>query len=156
MVAARKSSKTGFTLVEVLLSLALIALIMPVVARGLNMASLAGEVSQRKALAMRLAERVLNETIITSQWTQVGQAYNETVGNVTMRYVVRNDPWTALNNPITLQTINAVNTTYVNPNNLHLLTVDVSFPAQGQTFTVHLSTVVDITKQNTANTPPKQ
>jgi len=52
----------------VLVALAFMAIVIPVVLQGLRIASLAGEVSQRKALAARIAERVLNEAIVTGQF----------------------------------------------------------------------------------------
>jgi len=153
--AAAKRRPAGFTLVEILVALGLMAVIIPVVSEGLKLASLAGEVSQRKALAMRIAERVLNETIITGQWTQIRGA-DEQSGAVTYHWMLRNEPWTAVNNSVNLSTPNGINTAVVNPNTLHVLSVDVSFPAQGRKFAVHLSTVIDITKQVAANTPPTQ
>ncbi len=154
--AAAKGRSRGFTLVEILVALSLMAVIIPVISEGLKLASLAGEVSQRKALAMRIAERVLNETIITGQWNQAGRGADEQSGIVTYHWTLRDEPWSVLNSPINLSTPNGVNTAIVNPNTLHLLTVDVTFPAQGRKFAVHLSTVVDITKQVAPNTPPTQ
>lgn len=150
------ASRHGFTLVEILVALALMAAVVPVISEGLKLASLAGELSQRKAYAMRIAERVLNETVITGQWNQVGQGRDEQSGAITYRWTLRNEPWSAVKNPVTLSTPNGINTTVINPNTLHLLTVDVSFLAQGHSYAVHLSTVVDITKLASANTPPVQ
>jgi type II secretion system protein I len=150
------SRRAGFTLVEVLVALGLIAVVTPVVVRGLSLASLAGELAQRKALAMRVAERVLNETIITGQWNAAGQTGTEQAGAIPLRWTIRNEPWSALGNITAVNTANGVNQGFVNANNLHLLSVDVSFLAQGQTYSVHLSTVIDITKQPTASTPPVQ
>lgn len=155
-LCAAKSFAAAFTLAEVLVALGFIAIITPVVVEGLKLASVAGEVSQRKALAMRLAERVLNETIVTGQWNSTGQSIAEQAGPIALHYTVRNEPWTALGNLTSVSTASGVNQNFVNGNNLHLLSVDVSFPAQGQTYTVHLSTVIDITKQVTVSTPPVQ
>ncbi len=154
--AADTARRAGFTLAEVLVALGFMAIITPVVVQGLKVASLAGEVSQRKALAMRVAERVLNETIVTGRWNSAGQGGTEQAGSIPLRYTIRNEPWTALSSAISVTTPNGVNQGFVNANNLHLLSVDVSFPAQGQNYSVHLSTVVDITKQVAANTPPVQ
>ena|SRR5579863_1684072 len=154
--AAAKSRSPGFTLVEILVALSLMALVIPIISEGLKLSSLAGEVSQRKALAMRIAERVLNETIITGQWSQIGQGGNEQAGGVTYHWMLRNEPWSELSRAVNLNTPNGVNVTEVSPNTLHVLSADVTFPAQGRQFAVHLSTVIDITKQVTANTPPSQ
>jgi type II secretory pathway pseudopilin PulG len=148
--------RAGFTLAEVLVALGFIAVIAPVAVQGLKLASLAGEVSQRKILAMRVAERVLNETIVTGQWNTSGLSGTEQAGAIPLRWNIRNEPWTALANVTGINTANGINQSFVNGNNLHLLSVDVSFPVQGQTYAVHLSTVVDITKQVTVSTPPVQ
>jgi prepilin-type N-terminal cleavage/methylation domain-containing protein len=155
-IAAGKIRSAGFTLVEILVALALTAAVVPIVSQGLKLAALAGEVSQRKAVAMRIAERILNETIITGQWNSVGQLRSEQAGPITYKCTVRNEPWSALNNPVNIGTANGVNVSVVSPNTLHLLTVEVNFSAQGQNYGVHLSTVVDITRQVTVNTPPSQ
>lgn len=157
----RRAAKTfgcraGFTLVEMLVALGLIAVITPVVVRGLSLASLAGELAQRKSLAMRVAGRVLNETILTGQWNATGQSGTEQAGPIPLRWTIRNEPWTALGSITSVNTANGVNQGFVNANNLHVLSVDVSFPAQGQTYSVHASTVIDITKQPSANSPPVQ
>ncbi len=154
--SAAKRLAAGFTLAEVLVALGLIAVITPVVVQGLNLASLAGEVSQRKALAMRVAERVLYETVVTANWNSAGQNRTEQAGSIPLHYTIRNEPWTALSTVTAVSTADGINQTYVNANNLHVISVDVSFPAQGKTYSVHLSTVVDITKQVNPNTPPVQ
>jgi type II secretory pathway pseudopilin PulG len=155
--ARRRAAIAAFTLAEVLVALGLIAVVTPVVTQGLKLASKAGEVSQRKALAMRVAERVLNETIVTGQWNQSSLGGVDTSGVVPVHWNIRNEPWTALGTVISVNTANGINQTFVNANNLHVLSVAASFPAQAQTYTVHVSTVVDITKQTTVtSTPPTQ
>lgn len=154
--AAASRHSAGFTLVEILVALALMAAVLPVVSQGMKLATLAGEVSQRKSIAMRLAEEKLNETIVSGQWNQAGQTRSVQLGGGTYRWVLHNDPWSALNNTANVGTANGINVSYVNPSNLHLLTVDVTFLAQNRPFTVHLSTVVDITKQVQMNSPPSQ
>src|SRR5436190_13357159 len=56
----------AFTLAEVLAALAFMAIVIPVAVNGLRVANLAGQVGQRKAVAARIAERVLNEYTTTS------------------------------------------------------------------------------------------
>src|SRR5580692_25753 len=113
--------RAAFTLAEVLVALGLIALVTPVVVRGLNLASLAGEVSQRRALAMSVAERVLNETIVTVQWNPAGQGGTEQAGAIPLRYTIHNDPWNALSGVSSVNSPNGVNQSFVNANNLHVL-----------------------------------
>src|ERR1051325_2433688 len=63
----RARNARGFTLAEVLAALAFMAIVIPVAVQGLRVASLAGQVGQRKAVAGRIAERVLNELSVTGQ-----------------------------------------------------------------------------------------
>ncbi len=56
----------GFTLAEVLAALMFMAIVVPVAVEALRVASLAGEISERKAEAARLADKALNEAIATA------------------------------------------------------------------------------------------
>ena len=87
------------------------------------MASLAGEMALRKATAARLAERVLNELVVTRQWQNTSPSGTITDGNQEYRWQMRLETW--------------------NPGTLRLLTVQVIFPVQGQDHDVQLSTLVD-------------
>jgi type II secretory pathway pseudopilin PulG len=121
---AAKRSRAGFTLAEVLAALLFMAIVIPVAVQGLRVASLSGVVGQRKAEAARIAERVLNELVVTRQWqssAQNGIIYEEPVE---YRWSMRLEPW--------------------NHNILRLLTVQVTYPVQGQEYDVSLSTVVDV------------
>ncbi len=63
----RRSARRAFTLVEVLASLMLIALVVPVAMEAMAVASRVGELGQRKAAAMRVGERVLGELLAEGQ-----------------------------------------------------------------------------------------
>jgi prepilin-type N-terminal cleavage/methylation domain-containing protein len=138
----------GFTLVEMLVALALMAIVIPVIVQGLRIASLSGEVSQRKALAARVAERVLTEAVLTGQANQSGQKGTEHVGPFQFQWTLRDEPWNQLTSVQTVNTAGGINQNVVNANNIHQLSVDVTFPAQSQTFAVHLSTLVNVAQQN--------
>jgi prepilin-type N-terminal cleavage/methylation domain-containing protein len=144
----------AFTLVEILVALALMAAVVPVIVEGLKIASLAGEVSQRKAVAARIAERVLNETIVAGQWNGV-QSGSEQSGPVLFRWKISNTPWTSLSSAINVNTASGINQAYVNQNNLHQLTIEVTFTAQDKTCAVQLSTVADVSRQITVPAPPQ-
>src|SRR5579872_3024231 len=90
--SAAKFRRAGFTLAEVLAALALMAIVIPVAMQGLKIASLAGEVSQRKALAARVGERVLNESILTGQYQSV-QRGTEKQGPYQFRWTLHDEPW---------------------------------------------------------------
>ena len=59
--ARRTANRAGFTLAEVLAALVFMAIVVPVAVEGLRVANLAGQVGQRKTVAARVADRVLNE-----------------------------------------------------------------------------------------------
>ncbi|MDA1274618.1 MAG: type II secretion system protein [Verrucomicrobia bacterium] len=63
-----RSRAAGFTFAEVLAALVVMAIVIPVAMKGLQIASRAGVVAQRKSVASRLAESLLNEVIVTQQW----------------------------------------------------------------------------------------
>ena len=68
--AALTNKRQGFTLAEVLAALLFMAIVVPVAMEGLHIASLAGAVAQRKSEAARIAQRVLNESLVTTNWSQ--------------------------------------------------------------------------------------
>jgi type II secretory pathway pseudopilin PulG len=118
-------ARGGFTLAEVLAALVFMAIVIPVAVQGLRVANLAGQVGERKAVAIRIAERALNELVVTRQWQTSAQNGSTQEGPVPYRWVMRLEPW--------------------NQGALRLLTVQVTFPVQGQDYDVRLSTLVDTT-----------
>lgn len=115
--------RSAFTLAEVLAALAFLAILIPTVVECLNIASRAGEVAERKAHAARVAENVLNESIVTTNWSQSSQ--NGTVSDGTAQYnwTLESSPW--------------------NQDPMRVLTVDVKYSVQGKDYSVQLSTLVD-------------
>ena len=135
----------GFTLMELLVALALMALVVPVVVKALHVATLAGEVSQRKALAVRIADRVINERIMNGQ-TQSATSGDEKAGDYQFHWNLEDQPWDQLNGMAVSTSPNGVNQSVVNPSLIHQLSVDVTFLAQGKSFGVHVSTLVNNTQ----------
>src|SRR2546429_9589111 len=64
--------KAAFTLAEVLAALLFMAIVIPVALEGMHVATRAGSVAVRKREAARVAERILNESIITTNWNNGG------------------------------------------------------------------------------------
>jgi len=122
---ARHGSQSGFTLAEVLAALVFMAIVIPVAVQGLRIASLTGEVAVRKAEARSVAERVLTENIVTTNWNKSGLSGALTEGKHQFRWLLRNDPW--LQEPI------------------RLLSVQVMYAVQGRNYDLRLSTLVDST-----------
>ena len=125
--AAPLTKPRGFTLAEVLAALLFMAIVVPVAMEGLHIASLAGAVAQRKGQAARIAERVLNESLVTTNWSQSIQSGTTIEGQRQFRWTLRNDPWTQ--DPA--------------QNVMHQLSVEVLFAAQNREYSVKLSTLVD-------------
>lgn len=124
--AARKAS-AGFTLAEVLAALLFMAIVIPVAMQGLQIASRAGSVSERKAVGMRLAESKLNELVLTGQWQSSAQKGTIQEGLQEYEWRVEADPWSE-------------------DGAMRLVTVYVTVPVQGQDYEVQLSTLVDATQ----------
>src|SRR2546422_4364621 len=91
--SATKRMQAGFTLAEVLAALAFMAIVIPVAVQGLRVASLAGQVGQRKAVAGRIAERVLNELTVTGQSQGTARSGVAQDGALFYRWTVRAEPW---------------------------------------------------------------
>lgn len=122
-----KRACAGFTLAEVLAALVFMAIVIPVAVEGLRLASQAGQVAQRKAVALRLAEQVLHEQILTGEWLQNSQGGTLKDGPLSYRWRVQAEPWTG--------------------GVLRLLTVSVIFTVQNQEQDLRLSTLVDTPTQ---------
>jgi len=123
----RTSSRAGFTLAEVLAALLFMAIVVPVAMEGLHIASRAGAVAQRKGEAARIAQRVLVENLVTTNWGQSVQSGTTVEGQREFRWTLRSDPW----NQDPMQNV------------LRELSVDVTFTAQNREYTVKMSTLVD-------------
>lgn len=126
---------SGFTLAEVLAALMMMAIVIPVALQGLRVASTAGEVAQRKMVAARIGNKVLNELKVTSQLQNSGQSGSAQDHGLTYRWTVKNQAWTG----------DALS-------QMSLATVTVSFPVQGKNYDVQLSTLV-ASQQQTSSTP---
>jgi hypothetical protein len=126
------NSNQAFTLAEVLAALLFMAIVVPVAMQGLHIASLAGSVAQRKSQAARIGQRVLNESLILTNWNQSIQTGSTTEGQREFRWTLRTDPWTQ--DPA--------------HNLIRQLSVEVNFTAQNRDYSVKLSTLVDSSQLN--------
>jgi type II secretory pathway pseudopilin PulG len=88
-----KRLRAAFTLAEVLAALVFMAIVIPVAVHGLQVASRAGQVAQRKSIAARVGERVLNEITATHQYASTSQRGTAKEGPYEFRYITRLDPW---------------------------------------------------------------
>jgi Tfp pilus assembly protein PilV len=131
MRGARKRSTAGFTLAEVLAALLFMAIVIPAAVEGLHIASLAGTVAERKGEAARVAQRLLAESLVTTNWNQAVQSGTLVEGQRQFRWTMRNDTWNQ--DP--------------NQNVIRQLSVEVTFAAQNRDYSVRMSTLVDSSQQ---------
>lgn len=116
------SRRRGFTLAEVLAALLMMAIIIPVAMQGMSIASRAGTLSQRKAAAMRVAERIISELVIEQQTDQSTSSGNMVDGDTTYPWQMRSETWPE--------------------DNMIHLTVTVNFTVQGNMYDVSAATLI--------------
>lgn len=113
----------AFTLAEVLAALMFMAIVIPVAVQGLRVSSRAGALAERKREAVRVAERLLNESIVTTNWNKSGLSGTVTEDDREYRWTLRTEPWTETA--------------------MQLLSVEVTFPVQGEDHAVQLTTLAN-------------
>ena len=132
-----KRRASAFTLAEVLAALLLMAIVIPVALQGLRIASTAGEVGQRKMIAARIGNKVLNELKVTGQLQNTGQNGVVLDRGVSYRWTVKNQPWTE-----------------DTQSQMSVASVNVNFAVQGRSYDVHLSTLLPAPQQTGAVSQP--
>ena len=138
--AAQRGSQ-AFTLAEVLAALLFLAIVIPTAVEALHIASLAGEVAARKSAAARVADRILNESLVTTNWSGGMQSGTVTEGVLDLRWKLTSQSWT----PDPVQSAQS----------MQLLTAEVTYSAQGRDYTVQLSTLAGAQTQTPATTNPQ-
>ena len=129
---AAKSS-AGFTLVEVLAALVFMAIVIPVTMQAVRVASQAGQVGERKAAAARIAERVLNDLLVTGGLQQTTQAGTVDEGTRQYKWTMKTEPWSE--------------------DAMSIVTVTVDYEVQGRAYDVNICTLFDpVLVAATANT----
>jgi prepilin-type N-terminal cleavage/methylation domain-containing protein len=88
-----RSAPGGFTLAEVLAALLMMAIIIPVAMEGMSVSSRVGVLGQRKAAAMRVAERMLNELIVESQAQQASTSGTAFEGETAYPWTMKSQSW---------------------------------------------------------------
>jgi hypothetical protein len=119
----------AFTLAEVLAALMFLAIVIPVAVEALHVSSLAGEVAARKGAAARVADRILNESLITTNWNKGTQSGTVTEGALDFRWTLTSENWPQ--------------------DTMQLLTAEVKYSAQGRDYSVKLSTLANPQTLNT-------
>ena len=114
----------GFTLAEVLAAMLFLALVIPAAVEALHVATLSGEVAVRKGEAARVADRVLNESLVLTNWTSGTQNGTITEGTLDFQWQVTAENWPQ--------------------DSMELVTADVTFMAQNKPYTVSLWTLANV------------
>lgn len=117
-----KAARAAFTLMEVLAALLFMAIVIPVAIEGIRIASLAGEVGQRKKIAARIGQSALDEMRSNTQSQNAISSGQVQEGSTTFQYTVRTETWPE--------------------DAMRLATVDVAFTVQGRKYDVLLSTLL--------------
>jgi len=100
-----------------------LAIVIPTAVEALHVASLAGEVAARKSEAARVADRVLNESIVTTNWGNGMQSGTVTEGVLDFRWRLTAQSWPQ--------------------DSMQWLTAEVTYSAQGKDYSVRLSTLAN-------------
>lgn len=122
--SSRTCGASAFTLAEVLAALMFMAIVIPVAMQGLSIANRAGVVADRKREAARVAESLLNECVVSTNWNQAVRTGTLQEGDRQYRWTLRTESWTE--------------------STMQLLSAEVVYPVQGQDYSVRLSTLVNL------------
>ena len=117
----------AFTLAEVLAAMLFLAIVIPVAVEALHVSSLAGEVAARKGAAARVADRILNESLVTTNWTGGVQSGTVSEGALDFNWTMTTQDWPK--------------------DSMQMLTAEVKFLAQGKDYSVKLSTLANSQNQ---------
>jgi prepilin-type N-terminal cleavage/methylation domain-containing protein len=118
--------RRGFTLAEVLVALLLLAIIIPVALQGVGAVSRSAVLGQRKARAMRVADRVLNEQVALVTLGQPipnSASGTEVDGDTSYPWTMQTKQWAR--------------------DNMMQMTVTIKFMMQGMSYEMKSSTLYD-------------
>jgi type II secretory pathway pseudopilin PulG len=130
LATAGNKNCAAFTLAEVMVALLFLAVVIPVAVQVLHTSSLAGEVAARKSAAARVADRILNESIVTTNWSSGLQSGTVTEGTLDFQWKLTSRNWPQ--------------------DSMQWLTAEVTFSAQGRDYSVKLSTLANAQTQQPA------
>jgi len=115
--------ESAFTLAEVLAALLFLALVIPAAVGTLHVATLSGEVAARKGAAARVADRMLNESLVRTNWNAGTLSGTVTEGRQEFRWTVTSRSW--------------------QQDTMQVLTAEVKYSAQGRDYSVQMSTLAN-------------
>ena len=127
---------SAYTLIEVLAALLLLAIVIPVALEALDTASLAGDVAARKGEAARVADNVLNQCIITTNWSLGTQSGTINDSGRAFSWTINSQTWSV-------------------DSAMQMLTAQVQFSVQGRDYSVQMSTLAPAQTLNTISGLPQ-
>ena len=133
--AATTKNCAAFTLTEVLAAPLFLAIVIPTAVEALHVASLAGEVAARKGAAARVADYVLNTSLVMTNWNTGSQSGTVTENGIDYRWTLASQSWPA-------------------QSALSMVTAVVKYSAQGKDYSVTLNTLANPNTQITTGTSP--
>jgi hypothetical protein len=119
----------AFTLAEVLAALMFLAIVIPAAVEALHISSLVGELAARKGAAARVADSILNQSLITTNWNRGTQSGTVTEGHLDYRWTLSTENW--------------------QQDQMQVVTAEVKFSAKGHDYSVKLSTLANPQTGNT-------
>ena len=125
--ALNKRREAAFTLAEVLAAMLFLAIVIPTAVEALRIATLGGEVAMRKSAATRVADRILNESLVTTNWSAGVKSGTAAEGVLDFKWTLTSQPWPQ--------------------DSMQLLTAEVTYSAQGKDYSVKLSTLANLQTQ---------
>lgn len=121
----RARGAKAFTLAEVLAALLFMAIVIPVALQAMRVAGRAGALAERKREAARVAERILNESVVTTNWNKSALSGTIMEADREYKWQLRTESWTE-------------------SADMRLLSVEVDFPVQGEEYSVRMSTLANV------------
>jgi type II secretory pathway pseudopilin PulG len=130
-MAHARTVRSAYTLAEVLAALVLMGVVVVVALQGMKVASRAGLMGERKVAAARVAERVINELLVTDQLSRGASSGTYSEGGESYPWKLSTQTWSQ--------------------DSMTLVTITVSFTVQGEDFDVSLSTLYDATASSSSS-----
>ena len=125
----RRSSQSGFTLAETMAALVFMAIVIPAAVEALHVASGAGEIAVRKGEAAHVAERILNQSLVMTNWSTGAQSGVADEGSDEFHWTLKSQNWPQ--------------------DTMELVTADVTFSTQGRDYSIEISTLANLQTQTT-------
>jgi len=148
------SRRRGFTLIEILATLVLVAIILPVAMSGISLALNVADESRRQTEAAALAETKMAEILASQQWQTASQAGDFAPDRPEYRWVAQVAEWQGATQGTTLGTALSTTQGTTQSATLKQLDVQVLWNNKNRERYVTLSTLVYTGSTTTSGTTP--